>query len=483
MTVWLERLARHHPGVTALVQGSTTLDYAALAGRASRHAAMLESLGVRAGDRVVLEAPVTLQSAVWLHALLWLGAAVVPVAPSRPPDANAVLFERLRPRAIIIANSSADSKSSRPPPGSDDCIIIDAEAAIEADVAPAAPAAPDPARVATVMLTSGSSSAPKAVPLTLGNHAASTAAIAERIGAGRADRWLLCLPLEHIGGLAILIRSVILGSAVVMMRRFDAREFMDQIHERRVTLTSLVPSMLDSVLQQGNEPPAASLRAALIGGASTNPSLLESARDCGWPVMPTWGMTEACSQLATPAPEHAAGMDFAAGPSPALPPLPGVEVRIGPSAALQVRGPMLFGGYLDEGTPGPDGCGWFTTGDQGIVEPDGAVRIIGRIDSIIISGGINVHLDAVTQRLLDCPLIRDAALVGIEDSRWGQRVAAAVVAGGPETGPQPVTEALAAWSRRHLSPAERPARWRIVDHIPRSSAGKPLTPALRALFE
>ena len=492
MTTWLEAAAERRPDALALVQGADRLDYAGLAGQASRRAAMLAGMGLRGGDRVMLESPVTLESAVWLHALVWLGAAVVPIAPSLSSIAAENLLRRLKPRALITYEPTAYSETDGLPGENEHLIVVDAAQPADLDLAPLAPAAHDPARIATIILTSGSSATPKAVPLTLANHAASAAAIAERIGSAMGsaigsaigstigDRWLLCLPLEHIGGLAVLLRSVMQGHAVALMRRFDPAGVIEQIDAHGITLASLVPSMLDGILKLGKSPPSDNLRAVFVGGAPAAPALMERARDAGWPVLPTWGMTEACSQLATPAPATAAGINFFGKPSVALPPLPGVQVRTAPSGALQVRGPMLFSGYLDDGESGPDAEGWFSTGDRGIVDSDGAVRVLGRIDNVIISGGINVHLDAVAQRLAECPLIQDAALVGIDDPRWGQRVAAAVVAADSEIG---LTEALETWSREHLSPAERPARWRVTDCIPRSSAGKPLAPAVRALFE
>jgi len=480
MTAWLAGTAQRYPDALALVQGSNRLTYAELAGLASRRAAMLAGLGLGTGDRAMLEAPVTLESALWLHALLWLGVTVVPVGPALPEDEITTLLIRLRPRLLVASNPASHSIPFGRHSAQADLIVVDAAQAIDPDIAPIVPAADDPGQVATIVLTSGSSATPKAVPLTVANHAASAAAITERIGTGPDDRWLLCLPLQHIGGLAILLRSVMRGAGVALMRRFDAAGFIQQIDEHRITLTSLVPSMLDAILGVGDHRPPAGLRGVFIGGAPAAPSLLDRARDAGWPVLPTWGMTEAGSQLATPNPATAADMDFHAEPSVALPPLPGVDVKVAPSGALQVRGPMLFSGYLEGAPAGPDAQSWFTTADRGIVDRYGAVRIVGRMDSVIISGGVNVGLDAVCRRLLGCPLISDAAVIGIDDPRWGQRIAAAVVARAPGSG---LEEALEAWSRRHLPPAERPARWRVVERIPRSAAGKPLAPAIRVLLE
>jgi non-ribosomal peptide synthetase component E (peptide arylation enzyme) len=131
MTAWLQSAAQRYPGAPALVQGSQRLNYAELAGQASRRAAMLAGLGLRTGDRIMLEAPVTLESAIWLHALLWLGAAVIPVGPSLPPDDSARLLMRLEPSAVITSNSAQASNPAALTGGHGDLIVVDAAGAIE----------------------------------------------------------------------------------------------------------------------------------------------------------------------------------------------------------------------------------------------------------------------------------------------------------------------------------------------------------------
>ncbi len=482
MTGWLARAARARPTAVALIQGATSLDYATLASRAAQRASRLARMGIRPGDRVVVPVRRSLDVAIWLHALLWLEAPFVPVSRSLPPERVRALFDGLRPRALIATDSRWLSAARAGYLPDADGFVIDATraAAAEPEARPATDGDPD--RIATILLTSGSSAAPKAVPLTFAQHAASTGAIASRSASTAADCWLLCLPLDHVGGLAILIRSVILGSSAVLLERFEPLQFARVIARRHVTLTSLVPGMLDDLLRSKAQPPG-SLRGVFVGGARISPSLLSRARSAGWPVIPTWGMTEACSQLATPAPAEAAAMPFDDDGTPRLPPLPGVDVRVAPSGRLQVRGPMLFTGYLGHIAPGPDAEGWFTTGDRGTVEPNGAIRVLGRADDVIISGGLNVHLESVARRLLECPLIADAAAIGIDDSRWGQRVAAVVVPRDPPDRGEDLVEALERWARGRLAPEERPSRWRVVERIPRSTVGKPMRTALTALFE
>lgn len=472
MSAWLEQTAKRHAARPALIDAGGSLDFGQLAERVARCAGDLAAAGIRTGDRVLLPAPIAAPTAIRLHALLWLGAAAIPVDPSTPRSDLQLLCDRLRPHALI--GNGDERPIDRPDPP-----FIDAGALDRGRAEPIPPAPFEPDRVATIVLTSGSRARPKAVPLTLANHAASVRAVAERCGVGAADRWLLCLPLEHVGGLSILVRGALLGSGVVLQRRFDPVGFGESISEHGVTLASLVPRMLAKLLDADIAAPPG-LRAVFIGGARAEPRLLCRARDAGWPVVPTWGMTEAASQLATPSPAEAAQMRFDDGPAPALPPLPGVSVRTDGSGRLKVRGPMLFAGYLGNAGPGPDAEGWFTTGDRGVVETDARVRILGRADGVIISGGVNVELDAVSRRLQTCPMLGDAIAIGLDDPDWGQRIGAVVV--GRSERPVAVA-ALADWARSHLEPAERPAHWRVVDRIPVSATGKPLTPALHRLFE
>lgn len=472
MSGWLEQAARNHAGTPAMIDAGGSVDFRHLSERVARCAGALAAAGIRAGDAVLLPAPIATTTAIRLHALLWLGAAAIPVSPSTPhPDLQS-LCDRLRPRALIGAGDGGTVEGREVP-------VIDAERLHHGRTDPIPSAAVEPDRVATIVLTSGSRAHPKAVPLTLANHAASVRAIAARCGVGAADRWLLCLPLEHVGGLSIVLRGALLGSGVVLLPRFEPVAFREAIAAHGVTFASLVPRMLAKLLETDVVAPP-QLRAVFIGGAPAEAALLGRARSAGWPVVPTWGMTEAASQLATPSPAEAARMRFDDGPAPALPPLAGVSLRADDSGRLQVRGSMLFAGYRDGTEPGPDAEGWFTTGDRGIVEPDGRVRVLGRADGVIISGGVNVELDAVGRLLRSCPLVEDAMAIGLDDPHWGQRIGAVVVT---RLGRADGVEALNDWARSHLAPAERPAQWRVVDRIPVSATGKASTPALRRLFE
>ena len=478
MKAWLAHQAQRRPEATALVQGKQRLAWAELAEHAAQHAAMLYALGVQPDDRVFLQARPNLRSAIWMHAILWLGAVLVPLDPDLASARTRKLVERLRPAAMIATDPGALRRDS----AVESCPIVDASTLPDPRLTPLDPTPYAPARLATIMLTSGSTAEPRAVPLTLENHRASTLSIARRVGMTDSDQWLLCLPLNHIGGLAVLIRSAVTGSAVSIQPGFEPVSILHALADGPHTLTSMVPTMLQRLLDRQTAPVPTDLRVLLIGGAPAAPALLQRARDLGWPVLPTWGMTEACSQLVTMSPPEARQMDFEDSPGIAGRPLDGVEVRSGPNGTLEVRGPMLFSGYLDAGG-GPNAEGWFSTGDTGEFLPDGNLRIIGRVDDVIISGGVNVNLEAVRRHLAECSRVRDVFLVALPDTCWGQRIGAVVQPQDLKADPEALRSFLVDWSRQRLMPAERPLKWRIVDNIPTSTAGKALKPACAALFE
>jgi len=452
MKPWLASRAALAPDAPALIHDRSALSWAETAREAGRRAAALTGHGVRRGDRVALiPGPDSLDNALWMHAVWWCAAVLVPLDSRLPAARRAELVRRLGAARVVDLQASA--QPGTPP---------DAEPRPAADV--------DPDRPATLLLTSGSTGPPRGVPMTLAQHRASAAAVAQRLGLRADDHWLACLPMTHIGGLAILIRAALTGACVELLDRFDAPRAADIIEARAITWTSLVPTQLADLLDTRKRPFRHRLRGVLVGGAAAAPELLDRARQMKLPVLPTWGMTEAGSQLATAAPEVAADIDWGAQPGRVGPPLPGVEVRAADDGRLQVRGPMLFSGYFDAyGSPGPDADGWFTTGDHGRLDEHGNVIVLGRADRVLVSGGVNVHLDAVERQLRASAHIADVAVIALPDRRWGQVPGALVV-----LSPAGTVDALSDWCRKHLAPAERPAYIVASDRVPRSSAGKPL---------
>lgn len=326
-----------------------------------------------------------------------------------------------------------------------------------------------PGRAELLITTSGSSGEPKTVMLSADNLEAAVRASRSRIPLGRGDVWLDCLPLHHIGGLVIFYRCAEAGAAVLLHRGFDAARVLADIEGHGVTHISLVPAMLARLLETGSSP--ASLKYALIGGGPLSESLAHRAHRAGWPICPSYGMSETASQVATLAalpPDWREGMVGL--------PLPGVSVEIvdeqnqpvDGEGRIRIRGPMVMAGYANpagETGHGLDDDGWFGSGDRGRLDARGNLLVLGRCDDMLVSGGVNVHPAEVEKLLLACPGVSDAAVTAVADETWGDRIAALLVG-------ESSVEAVRIWSREHLPSHLRPRLFIAVPKLPRNPMGK-----------
>jgi O-succinylbenzoic acid--CoA ligase len=330
------------------------------------------------------------------------------------------------------------------------------------------PATLSRAETALVLFTSGTTSDPKGVRLTVGNLVASATASAFRLGVDPVDRWLVCLPTYHMGGLAPFVRSTLYGTAVVVQREFDPERTAAAMTEYDVTGVSLVPTLLGRLLDSGWEPPEA-LRFVLLGGGPASPELVERCKSHDVPVCPTYGMTETASQIATALPETAFEHDGTVGQ-----PLVNTDVTVladgepaesGERGELVVSGPTVTPGYLDdEQTAAAFGEWGFHTGDLGYRDADGRLWVVGRADDRIVTGGENVAADAVASVIRNCPGVEDAAVVGLPDEEWGQRVAALVVGDVDR-------ETVLAHCRAELADYEVPKTVAFAASLPRTPSG------------
>jgi O-succinylbenzoic acid--CoA ligase len=301
--------------------------------------------------------------------------------------------------------------------------------------------------VVAVMHTSGTTGAPKPVVLRYSNWLASALGSAVALGLDQEERWLCPMPLVHVGGLSIPIRSAIYATTAVIHGRFDAETVLNELMDprRRITLVSLVPTMLERLLDAGLERPP-TLRWALLGGGPISPVLLERALAAGVPVAPTYGMTEACSQIAT----------FGW-------PLPGVELRLqGPEREVKVRGPIVSEEALADD-------GWLHTGDLGDFDERGRLQISGRKAETIISGGENVSPAEVEEVLAEHPAVADAGVFGRSDPRWGEAVVAVVV---PRDGTAVEVDELRAFCAARLAGFKVPKEFHFAPELPRTDSGK-----------
>jgi O-succinylbenzoic acid--CoA ligase len=329
--------------------------------------------------------------------------------------------------------------------------------------------------LALLIATSGSEGAPKVVMLSEANIEAAAGAANERLPLHVGDVWLACLPLHHIGGMAILGRCLRAAATLLLHDGFSPTAVWDDLRTRRVSHLSLVPAMLARLLDvaQGAPPPG-SLRHVLIGGAALSRPLFERALASGWPIHPSWGMSESTAQAATLLRPDG---DWQVGDVGHL--LAGLHARVAADGRLHLRGAQVMAGYLNPAWrrgDGLDGDGWLATGDLGTIDADARLRILGRADDLLISAGVNVHPLEIESCLAACPGVSDVAVTAVADPVWGDLLVALVV--GPA---EPAL--LHDWIRQHLVAAKRPRRVLRLDALPRNALGKIERRALRVLAQ
>ncbi|WP_158886494.1 o-succinylbenzoate--CoA ligase [Amycolatopsis anabasis] len=332
-----------------------------------------------------------------------------------------------------------------------------------------APEVPVEAGTAVLIATSGSTGAPKGVLLSAAALLASATATHERLGG--PGRWLLATPAQFIGGLQVLVRSLLADARPAALPPGPFRP--DAFAEATADLlagdgpryTAMVPTQLVRLLDAGGAGLAAAraFDAIIIGAAATPADLRTRAAEAGVTIRPAYGMSETASGCVYD------GL-----------PLDGVRVELDAGGRIRIGGPVLAHGYRlrPDLTGEAFGGGWFTTGDQGRFTADGRLEVLGRIDDVINTGGVKVAAAAVERALAACPGVREACVVGLPDREWGEVVAAAVVPGGAA----PPEAELRAAVREAAGAAAVPKLLEFVDTLPLRGPGKVDRAAVRGVF-
>jgi O-succinylbenzoic acid--CoA ligase len=296
-----------------------------------------------------------------------------------------------------------------------------------------------------VLATAGSTAEPKLVELSLSALEAAARLSNARLHATATDPWLCCLPLSHIAGIGIVVRTVMAGSELIVHERFDAAE----VARSEAAFISLVPTMLVRLLDAKAD--LSGFKAVLLGGAHVSASLLKRAGDAGATVITTYGMTETCG-----------GVVYDGSP------LDGVKVDVNPDGAIKLGGPTLMSGYLgrEDLTSEVLQDGWFLTSDLGRLSR-GRLEIRGRLDDVIITGGENVQPAEVEAALEEHEDVAQALVTGTADDEWGERVVAFVVSRA-KIGPEDLEEFL----RSRLAPHKIPKDFHFVADLPLLPSGK-----------
>lgn len=440
--------------------------YGQLGSMAEGLACRLEELGVEKGDRVALVAPNSPAWVVMAHGIFWFGATAVLIHHGSTPQEV----------EEMIARSGADLVLR----GSDvEQWVGVEEGETPGEKRPGHKRTPHRWRseeILAIVFTSGTTGRPKAVALTVDQFVASASASAIRLGRNCDEHWLCPLSLSHIGGFSIVIRSVLYGTSFELCERFDEEQIWKTLQGGQVTAASLVPTMLHQLLKEAKGRRAKGLRFALVGGGPVSGDELRRARRQGIPAVPTYGMSEACSQVATLGLDECGRSLDSAGRA-----LPGMEIaifdangkRMGPQEVgrIGIKGSAVIDSYLDEEAPK---CkGYFLTTDMGYVDEEGYLFVEHRLGERIVTGGKNVDPLEVERCCRRRPEVDDLVVVGVDDPRWGQVVTALVRL---EESAQMTLEELQTnvqrECRQNLSAYKIPRRFFRVNELPTTATGK-----------
>lgn len=429
MSLSIEDAARENGDAIALVADGQSFSFRVLAGKIAPLRSQLRELR-DASKPFVLRARPTLETILTVYAHLEEKIPFVPIHP-RLTDAEA--------SALI-----ADIES------------LDKNRAIDD-------------RTLAVVFTSGTSGKSKGAILDRSAFEASANASAANLPWRENDSWLLCMPLAHVGGLSVVTRCLMGRKTVVFHPKLDADVVLTEIAKGDITRVSVVPTMLFDLLAKDRDNHLAELETVLLGGAAASPKLLEECARRKVRALTTYGLTEACSQVTTQRPRDPQTLEAGSGHV-----LVGTEIKItndsndlckpGEIGSISIRGKTLMRGYV--GASSLDGK-FFDTGDVGALDERGALHVASRRRDVIISGGENIYPLEVEGALTACTGVDAAVVFGVTDERWGETVAAVLVAG------ENFDEARVAGELvTKLARFKHPRKIAVVTELPKSEGGK-----------
>lgn len=460
--------------------------------RSQDAACAMHASGLSRGDRILMSVAASIGGVVYYVGALRLGLVVVPMNTAYTRSEVFHIVRDVKPSAAIvdsderaewIAEAVKQPGFSTPflGPGADlplprgdlQVFFADKSYAHGTDCG----ALLDEAKADTPALiayTSGTTGRPKGAILTHGNLLASAKSLNLAWRWDERDRLVLALPIFHMHGLGVGVNGTLCaGSSAVLSDRFDPERVCRAVTGYSASMFFGVPTMYQRLLELESLEPLRSLRLMVSGSAPLSREIYRAMEErSGQTVLERYGTTESLIDISNPFEgERVAGkVGF---------PLPGVEAAISfDRSELFISGPTVFSGYLNDpdatAAAFPNGDGWFATGDVGDIDERGYVAIAGRLKELIISGGYNVYPKEVEEVLRSHPAVKDAAVVGMESTRWGEEVVAFVIIGSDLR-----EEELTTYASLHLANYKRPKRIFFVDEFPRNALGKVISAELR----
>ncbi|MGB8001902.1 MAG: o-succinylbenzoate--CoA ligase [Anaerobacillus sp.] len=485
MPNWLHKRASMTPERVAIIENGEQVTFKELQVRAVEMANALKDEGIGKGDHVGFFMLNGLEAAVCLHALMYVGAVIVPMNHRLTVPELSFQVEDAE-LSFVISDADLEEKAlesfnqttmkllvwCRITPQHQNVEKLEVTIALN--------------QLHTIMYTSGTTGKPKGVMLTYGNHWWSAISSSLNLGHHVNDRWLCAVPIFHMSGLSILLRSVIYGITMVIQPRFDPHAVNQSIQHEGVTIVSVVSAMLSRMLEDlGDEEYPSTLRCLLLGGGPAPYPLLKVCENKRIPVFQTFGMTETASQLVTLSPEYMLEKQGSAGkalfPSEVLISHNGEALQPGEHGEILVKGPTVTKGYWkrDDATHQSLHHGWLHTGDVGYLDHDGFLYVLDRRKDLIISGGENVYPAEIEAALFEHPAVKDAGVTGIEDLKWGEVPVAFVVKDDTELS----FDHLFVFLSERLASYKLPKRIIFVDELPRNGANKLQRNLLKELGE
>jgi O-succinylbenzoic acid--CoA ligase len=412
----ISRHAQAAPEALALWTASMEWTYGEFNAVIAKKERNLGDKGIGDGARVALRLPNEAPMIALLWALWRRGAVAVPLSTRLPPEEAVRQAQRVDCEMLLT-----DDSEVRAVAGSAGFRVLAPGTFTQTGGGPTEPSRDlSDDQPATILFTSGSTGTPKAALHAWGNHRYSAKGANANLPLRRGDRWLLSLPLYHVGGLAILVRCALAGAAVAIPP--DTSPLHDALRTAQATHVSFVATQLRRLLDATTGAPPSTLRAVLLGGGPIPDAVLQRGHERGWPLLTSYGCTEMASQVVTTAPGAPFGDLSTAGGR-----LPHRRLRI-VDGEIQVAGAPLFRGYvtdegLDDARTDDD---WYRTGDRGRLDACGRLHVLGRIDRMFVSGGENIQPEEIETILERLDGVERAVVVPVPDAEYGQRPVAFV---------------------------------------------------------
>lgn len=474
---WLQRQAQTNGDRLSLYHDRRQWSFRELDQWVNGIAHDLQRQGIVAEDRIAILCKPSAIYVATIHAILRMGAIVVPLNSRLTPEELRPIIENARPKLLIteLPWNPNDLKYRGK-------VLLAADlAAVFSDSFPQVTW--DGQSLAAIIYTSGTTGHSKGVMLSKNNFLWSAISSGLHMGIVPADTWLHVMPLFHVGGLSILFRSVIHGSAIYLMSRFDAISVDSLFRSGTITLASLVPTMLYRLIALNPAPYIEGPRMILVGGSAASPDLINEAQRINLPIVSNYGLTETASQVVSshPGSSHDGSSGRSLYPTH-IAVLTEETVHSTPDRVgeILVQGPTVFQGYWNNpsATNKAFHQGWFRTGDMGWLDTTAHLHILDRRNDLIIRGGENIYPTEIENILVSHPAVREAAVVGMPDAEWGQQVAAVVVVQSPIDSGE-----LRQFLSKHVASYKVPTVYYKIEFLPRTASGKIQRHLLRASYQ